>query len=115
MAPDVFQEKGSRGHDLYEQLLENLKPFGPICVTEKAMSISIASQSERAFAWVIIRNRSLKLVFRTHQKIAHERIAYENRAGEKSYDHTVMVGSKSEIDAELMGWLGEAYEETLSR
>jgi hypothetical protein len=29
---------------------------------------------------------------------------------EKSFDHTVLLASKKDIDEELIKWLGDAYE-----
>jgi hypothetical protein len=103
-------EKSQTAHGLYELLFSELNKLGPVHETKKAISISFSSDNQKAFAWVIIRNRSIKLVFRTNHRITNQRIQSVNRVAEKCYDHTILLDSKSAIDEELMKWLGEAYQ-----
>ena len=107
---DVFLEKSQTAHGLYDLLLSELHKLGSVRETKKAISISFSSDNQKAFAWVIIRNRSIKLVFRTNHRITNQRIQSVNRVAEKCYDHTILLDSKSAIDEELMKWLGEAYQ-----
>ena len=109
---EVFLEKSQTAHGLYDLLLSELYKLGSVHETKKAISISFSSDNQKAFAWVIIRNRSLKLVFRTNHRITNQRIQSVNHVAEKSYDHTILLDSKIAIDDELMKWLGEAYHLT---
>jgi len=106
---DVFLEKSQTGRGLYDHLLNELNKLGPVHEIKKAISISFSSDNGKAFAWAIIRNRSIKLVFRTYHRITHPRIQSVNRVAEKCYDHTLFLDSKKDVDQELMSWLGEAY------
>ena len=108
---DVFLEKSQTAHGLYDLLLCELCKLGSVHETKKAISISFSSDNQRAFAWVIkLRNRSIKLVFRSNHRITNQRIQSVNHVAEKSYDHTILLDSKAAIDEELMNWLGEAYQ-----
>ena len=107
---DVFPEKSQTARGLYDLLLSELCKLGSIHEIKKAISISFSSDNQKAFAWVILRNRSIKLVFRTNHRIASQRIQSVTHVAEKNYDHTILLDSKTAIDDELMKWLGEAYQ-----
>ena len=104
---DLFDGKSQAVRDLYDLLVDELYKLGPVQEIKKAMSISF--ENHRPFASVLIRNRSIKLVLRTQHRIANQRILSIDRVANKSYDHTVLLDSKNDIDDELMQWLGEAY------
>jgi hypothetical protein len=106
--PDLFQIKSQTGQDLYRLLLGALNRIGPVRETKKEMSISL--ENRKAFASVMIRNRSIKLVLRTNHKIASPRIHSMEHVADKGFDHTILIESKDDIDEELMKWLGDAYQ-----
>ena len=106
--PDLFQGKSQTARDLYLLLLGELNKIGPVRETMKEISVSF--ENRKPFASVLIRNRSLKLILRTTHKIASPRIRNMERVAKNSYDHTVLLESKAEIDEELLSWLGEAYQ-----
>ena len=106
--PDQFQGKSQAVYDLYSYLLGTLNKIGPVRETKKGISISL--ENRKAFASAIIRNRSIKLVVRTNHRIASPRIHSIEHVAEKSYDHTVLLESKSDIDDELLKWLEDAYQ-----
>lgn len=106
--PDQFRGKTASVRDLYELLLGELKKLGPIRITLKSISISLENRT--AFASALIRNRSIKLVFRTNHKIVSPRIRSMERVAKTSYDHTIFIESKDNIDEELMRWLEDAYQ-----
>ena len=105
---DIFDGKSQSVRDLYDFLVDELNKLGPVQEIKKAISISF--ESRRPFASVLIRNRSIKLVMRIQHRIANQRILSIDRVTDKSYDHTVMLDSRSDIDDELMKWLGDAYQ-----
>jgi hypothetical protein len=108
LTPDLFQGKTQTARDLYLLLLGELNKIGPVKETKKEISVSF--ENRKAFASVLIRNRSLKLILRTTHKITSPRIRNMERVAKNSYDHTILLESKTEIDEELIGWLGEAYQ-----
>jgi hypothetical protein len=105
---ELFNGKSQAVRDLYALLVDELNKLGPVQEIKKAMSISL--ENRRPFASVLIRNRSIKLVLRTQHRIANQRILSIDRVANKSYDHTVLLDSKNDIDDELMQWLGDAYQ-----
>lgn len=105
--PGLFQGKSESVRDLYQLLLAELNKLGPIQVTLKSLSISL--ENRRTFASVLIRNRSIKLVLRTDHKIISPRIRNMEHVAKSSYDHTIFIESKNDIDEELMKWFEDAY------
>jgi hypothetical protein len=104
---NIFDGKSQAVQDLYGLLIDELNKLGPVQEIRKAISISF--ENRRPFASVIVRYRSIKLVLRTQYRIANQRILSIDRIADKSYDHTVVLGSKNDIDDELIEWLGDAY------
>jgi hypothetical protein len=108
LTQDIFDGKSQAVRDLYELLVDELNKLGPVQEIKKAISISF--ENRRPFASALIRNRSIKLVVRTRHRIANQRILSTEHVANHSFDHTVLLDSKSDIDEELMEWLGEAYQ-----
>jgi hypothetical protein len=106
--PELLQVKSNFGLDLYTMLLDELKKLGPVRENKKTVSISL--ENRRHFASVMLRSRSLKLVFRANRRISSPRIHSTQHVAEKSFDHTILVESRTEIDTELLGWMAEAYQ-----
>ena len=104
---DIFDGKSQTVRDLYGLLIIELNKLGPVQEIKKALSISL--ENRKPFASVLIRNRSIKLVLRTQHRIANQRILSVDHVADNSFDHTVLLDSKKDIDDELMKWLGEAY------
>lgn len=107
-SPDLFQGKSQSVKDLYRLLLDELNKIGPIHEIKKAMFVSL--ENRKAFALAMIRNRSIKLVLRTDHRIFSPRIHSTQYVADKIYDNTVMLESKSDVDGELLQWLGDAYQ-----
>jgi hypothetical protein len=108
---DIFDGKSQSVRDLYNFLVDELNKLGPVQEIKKAISISF--ENRKPFASVLIRNRSIKLVLRTQHRITNQRILSIDRVDDTSFDHTVVLDSKNDIDDELMKWLGEAYRSTM--
>jgi hypothetical protein len=107
---DIFDGKSQSVRDLYGLLVGELNKLGSVQEIKKTISISF--ENGRPFASVLIRNRSIKLVLRTQHRITNQRILSINRVAGKSFDHTILLDSKNDIDDELMEWLGEAYHDS---
>ena len=105
---DIFNGKSQAVRDLYSLLVDGLNHFGPVQEIKKVFSISF--ENHKPFASVLIRDRTIKLVFRTQHRITNQRILSVDRVADKSFDNTVVLDSKIDIDDELMKWLGEAYQ-----
>jgi predicted transport protein len=105
---DIFYGKSQAVRDLYDLLVDELRKLGPVQEIQKAISITF--ENCRPFASVLIRNRSIKLVLRIPRRITNQRILNVDRVADMSFDHTVILDSKKDIDDELMKWLGEAYQ-----
>ncbi len=105
---EMFQTKTLSGQELYQQVLDELGKLGPFREVKKSLSISL--ENRKPFASVIIRNRSIKLVIRAERKINSPRFFSRNRISDKIFDHTILIETKSDIDEELIAWLGEAYQ-----
>jgi predicted transport protein len=108
---ELFEGKSQSVRDLYNLLVDEINKLGPVQEIKKAISISF--ENRRPFASVLIRNRSIKLVLRAQHRITNQRILSIDRVDDTSFDHTVVLDSKNDIDDELMKWLGEAYQATL--
>jgi hypothetical protein len=108
---DIFDGKSQSVRDLYSLLVDELNKLGPVQEIKKALSISF--ENRRPFASVLIRNRSIKLVLRTQHRIANRRILSIDRVDDMSFDHTLVLDSKYDIDSELMKWLGDAYRSSM--
>ena len=104
---NLFEGKSETVRDIYHHLLGELSKVGPVRVTPKETSVNL--ENRKPFASAIVRNRSLKLVLRTNHKIASPRILSVEQVAQKSYDHTILLESKRDIDEELILWLGDAY------
>jgi len=105
---DPIQVTTLSGQTLYAHLLSKLETLGPVHEVKKSMSITL--ENCKPFASVMIRGRSLKLVFRLDHKITSPRIFSHARVADKSFDHTILLESRSDMDAEVLKWLGEAYQ-----
>lgn len=108
---DMFDGKSQAVRDLYRLLVDELNKLGPVQEIQKSVSISF--ENRRPFASALIRNRSIKLVLRTEHRIANQRILSIDRVDDTSFDHTLLLDSKRDIDDELMKWLGEAYHSSM--
>jgi len=104
---DIFDGKSQAVQDLYGLLVEELNKLGPVQEIKKAISISF--ENRRPFASVLIRNRSIKLVLRIRHRIVNQRILSIDRVADKSFDHTVVLDSRKDINDDLMKRLGEDY------
>ena len=108
LTQDIFDGKSQAVRDLYELLVDELNKLGPVHEVKRAISISF--KNRRPFASALIRNRSIKLVVRTRHRIANQRILSTEHVANHSFDHTILLDSKKDINEELLEWLGQAYQ-----
>lgn len=104
---DLFQGKSETVRELYQTLIDKLNQIGP--VHETMQSIYVSLENRKRFATALIRDRSIKLVLRTPEKINNPRIHSRQQIAPHSYDYTILINSNRDIDSELVGWLKDAY------
>lgn len=100
-------EKSQYVLDLYHHLLGELNKIGRF--QEKKKMTSVTFENRNTFASTVLRNRSIKLVFRTNHRISSPRILNVERVSARFFDHTILLNSKKDIDDELRKWLEDAY------
>ena len=103
-----FQGKSQGVRDLYNSLLNELNQIGP--VRESSRESSIHLESRRTFASAKIRDRSIYLTFRTDYPIENKRVKFLKKVAEDKFQHVTRLGSKRDLDAELIQWLSDAYQ-----
>lgn len=91
----------------YEALLRAVGPFGTLRVEEKKTSIHLCCKS--SFAGVHPRRSAVLLNVRSAGPIKNLRIRKTERVSAIRFHNELLVRSPQEVDAELVGWLKEAY------
>lgn len=91
----------------YHQLLAALQPLGPFREEPKKTSIHLAKTT--GFAGVHPRKAFLYLTLRMSQPIASTRVTKVEQVSKHRYHNDIKLATPEEVDAELLGWLAEAY------
>ena len=92
---------------IYGRLLEVLRALGPFKEEPKKTSIHLVNTS--GFAGVHPRKSFLYLNVRMDRPLQGERIAKSEQVSKNRYHNEVKITSPDEVDAELAGWLKDAY------
>lgn len=92
---------------IYDKLLIQCRTFGPVVEAPRKTSIHLENKS--AFAGVATRKAHLVLTIKANAAIKHKRIHKSERVSAARYHHEVKLASPTEVDAELVGWLRDAY------
>ena len=103
-----FQNREPGPRAAYDALLAGLREFGPVKEAPKETSIHLEKNS--GFAGVHPRQKHFNLEFRTNYAINDPRIARTQRLSANRFEHTVKVDDPAQVDAQLLGWLKDAYE-----
>lgn len=93
---------------IYDKLLLETHKFGT--VTEEAKKTSIHLVNKTAFAGVSTRKTALMLNIKSAAPILNARFPKNERLSAKRYHQELKLTDPSEVDAELLGWLRQAYE-----
>jgi hypothetical protein len=104
----LFQDKAPQIKTVYDRLVTSLREFGPVNVAPKQTSIHFEKNS--GFAGVHPRKNHINLEFRTDYQIDDPRIARQQQLSARRFEHTVKLDKESDIDAQLLKWLKDAYE-----
>ena len=92
---------------IYRRLLEVLHAFGPFQEEPKKTSVHLVKAS--GFAGIHPRKSFLYLNLRMDRPLQGERIVKSEQVSKNRYHNEVKITSPDEVDAELIGWLKEAY------
>lgn len=110
-AKDEVQHLFSKSDDgvraVYDTLLKKLGKLGPFRADAKKTSIHLVNGT--GFAGVHPRKSAILLNIRTAAPIASKRIRKVERVSAGRFHNELLLSAPSEVDAELIGWLGEAY------
>ena len=104
---DHFADKDPAVRALYDKFLAVLNTFGPIIEEPKKTSIHLVRKS--ALAGVETRKNYLLLNIKADHKIDSPRILKSDQPSARRFHHKVKIESLDDFDAELEGWLREAY------
>ena len=104
---DHFLNKDPSVLALYDHLLKTLGNFGPIEQDPKKTSIHINRNS--ALVGVETRKDCLLLTIKADHKINSPRIEKFEQISARRFYHKVRIKSLKDLDAELEGWLKDAY------
>ena len=103
-----FQDREVVVREIYDQLLKKTRQFGPIVEEPKKTSIHLVHRT--AFAGVATRKNSINLTIKGDRKLSSPRIHKTEQVSTKRFHHEVKLTSPADVDAQLVGWLKEAYE-----
>ena len=102
-----FTGKSPVVREIYNRLMKALRKFGS--VTEEPKKTSIHLVHGTALAGVSTRKDALWLNIRLDHKIASPRINKVEQVSAKRFHNELKLTSLDEVDAELIGWLNDAY------
>jgi hypothetical protein len=103
-----FTGKSKAVRAIYESLLAAVRQIGRVKEDPKKTSIHLVRTS--ALAGVEVRKAYLVLNIKTDYPIKSKRVTKSEKLSAKRYHQKVKVSSPGEIDAEVRGWLRDAYE-----
>jgi hypothetical protein len=101
-----FADKDPRLRSLFEALIRKLRETGPLRVDAVKTSINLISRHH--FGGVTVRGEHLRVGFLAPAAIASPRIIRTEKLGPHRVGHSVLIGAKKDLDAELLGWLAAA-------
>ena len=105
---DHFKGKDPVVQAIYDRLLKACKKFGPVAIEPKLTSIHLVSRY--AFAGVYTRSDYLRLELHLSKPLESKRVVKVEKASANRFHHTIKLSSVKEVDAELIGWLQDAYK-----
>jgi hypothetical protein len=91
----------------YRAVLEAARTLGP--VREDAKKTSIHLVRDAAFAGVATRKDSLILTLKADHAMTSSRILRSQHTSANRWHVEVRLSAPSDVDAELRGWLADAY------
>jgi hypothetical protein len=105
---DHFAGRSPAVRQVYDQILRAAAAFGPVAEDPKKTSIHLNRKT--AFAGVATRKDALLLTLKAERDIRSPRVAKHEQVSAHRWHLEVRLTEPAEVDAELIGWLREAYE-----
>jgi len=102
-----FAGKAPVVHQIYERVLKAARQIGPVIEEPKKTSIHLMHAT--ALAGVATRKDYLILTLKSDRPQTSPRVHKSERVSAQRFHHEVKLTSPSDVDAELIGWLKEAY------
>jgi len=103
-----FEGKDPSVRATYDRLLQKTREFGRVSEEPKKTSIHLVNRT--AFAGVATRKSAIILTVKSARQLSSPRIHKSERTSANRFHHEVKLGTPSEVDAELVKWLKDAYE-----
>lgn len=103
-----FAGKEAQVRTIYNRLVAALREFGTLKEAPKQTSVHL--EKNGGFAGVHPRKNYISLEFRTDYLINDPRIVKHQQLSSRRFEHTVQLRQESDIDAQLLKWLKDAYE-----
>ena len=103
-----FEGKDPRLKKLFDHLCRELRKFGPLRIDAVGSGINLIPKHHMGGVRVL--KDRLHVGFLVSHAIGNPRIARNQQVGRSAFTHAVTLTDKSELDAELLSWLKEAYQ-----
>jgi hypothetical protein len=103
-----FADKSPVLQAIYDRLLLETRKFGNVVEEPKKTSIHLVNKT--AFAGVSTRKAVLLLNIKSAEPIIHARFPRNEKVSANRYHQELKLTDPAEVDAELLGWLRQAYE-----
>jgi len=103
-----FERRSPVVREIYDAIVSASRKFGP--VTEDPKKTSIHLNNRTAFAGVATRRDFLILTVKSKQDISGPRIFKREQASANRWHLEIKLLRPEDVDAELTGWLREAYD-----
>lgn len=104
---DHFRGKPASLKRIFDSLLKELRAYGPVRIDAVKTSINLAGKSH--FGGVRVGQDSLNVGFVLHRVVKDKRIVRKLKVDRNKFVHTVNLTRLEDVDAQLLGWLREAY------
>src|SRR4051812_7144985 len=105
---DHFAGKDDVVREVYDRLLSVLREIGPVAEEAKKTSIHLVRSS--ALAGVETRKGYLLLNLKADHRVEGPRVAKAEQLSARRFHFKVKLSRPEEVDAELEGWLRQAYD-----
>jgi Domain of unknown function (DUF5655) len=102
-----FEGKDPVVRQIYDQLLKKSRQFG--AVEEDPKKTSIHLNRVTAFAGIATRKSALILTIKSDRPLSSSRVHKSEQTSARRFHHEVKLTAPTDVDAELTGWLKEAY------
>ena len=103
-----FADKAPIVRAIYDKLLSETRRFGNLVEEPKKTSIHLVNKT--AFGGVATRKTVLMLNVKSSAPIISPRFPKTEKVSSNRYHQEVKLSDPAEVDAELIGWLRQAYD-----